>query len=871
MSRYKMMTTVCCVAALTLGLAACGGGSGTAEAPPPPEPTPQQTCVADGGRWNADMTCTSAAELLAERQAEQRSAILTAINAATMALSAVTAAGDGATEAEVMPAEAAVARARAAIDAANDLPADEIAQHNAALGQIDTPLMTARTDLDERQRVADVAAARSAALQSYMDADGNATKAEAAADAAEDTAPGSTGAMAARTAASAARMAADDAKAAHDAITDDMTKAQADEQKDKAAAEAVKAMSQYMTAMRENNTIQTAAATGREQQRVRDIADAKEAAATAVMAAYTAKNDADAAADAAADARDAAREAYMHAMRARTDSGTAKDELDNAEAALMAARAAATAAEAAHTAAMAAHDGIDDDGTAEAAETAQMTAETQQGIAETHKGTAETQQMTAETAQRAAEMARDTHVIGLLIAANGQDITEPVGDDSSTANVNEAMSVAQLQAAAAARSADAVDTAAGEADNGSGGTTAMATWPGVPDDPDTADTDESAGNVLMLQVAPEGGTALTFETRANRDAMDLNDDGDMDDPGEAAIVNTVGNIAGLGGFSGFSISDGTTHAIVFHNKTQDDAPVAEVTAAPARSVVGETVTAAELSGVTSSGTTITGVTWTPSGEAPLMGTLTCGDACDIVLGEDGAVTSIEGYTFTGSRPARAAVTAMDAAAQATANNDYLVFGVWMQDVEVIADDGTVTTPNDFGAFQDGGREGPVAAEITGTATYEGSATGLYTAGESVDYFQGDATLEADFGANDAQGTITGMIDNIVAGGNAMSDVILLNDDGMPADGNITTAGAITGDARMGTATTVDNVTTYTHNGSWSGQFYNGTADDTDTADVNESHVAPGSVAGTFGVTGTTGTGDDAVTRSYVGAFGAHKQ
>ena len=285
----------------------------------------------------------------------------------------------------------------------------------------------------------------------------------------------------------------------------------------------------------------------------------------------------------------------------------------------------------------------------------------------------------------------------------------------------------------------------------------------------------------MLQVAPEGGTALTFETRANRDAMDLNDDGDMDDPGEAAIVNTVGNIAGLGGFSGFSISDGTTHAIVFHNKTQDDAPVAEVTAAPARSVVGETVTAAELSGVTSSGTTITGVTWTPSGEAPLMGTLTCGDACDIVLGEDGAVTSIEGYTFTGSRPARAAVTAMDAAAQATANNDYLVFGVWMQDVEVIADDGTVTTPNDFGAFQDGGREGPVAAEITGTATYEGSATGLYTAGESVDYFQGDATLEADFGANDAQGTITWMIGQHRGGGNAMSDVILLNDDGMPAD------------------------------------------------------------------------------------------
>ena len=308
----------------------------------------------------------------------------------------------------------------------------------------------------------------------------------------------------------------------------------------------------------------------------------------------------------------------------------------------------------------------------------------------------------------------------------------------------------------------------------------------------------------MLQVSPEGGTALTFRTVA------IEDDPDTTDTDES-MPKTAGNIAGLGDFPhGFSISDGTTHAIVFTDKTQDDAPVDAVTAAEARSVVGEPITTAgELSGVTSTGTTITGVTWTPSGEAPLMGTLTCGDACDIVLDGDGGVTSIDGYTFTGSRPAREEVTAMDAAAQATANNDYLVFGVWMQDVEAIADDGTVTTPNDFGAFQDGGREGPVAVEITGTATYEGSATGLYTAGESVDYFQGNAELTADFGADDAQGTITGRIDGIVAGGNPMTDVIHLNDDGTPDDGNISAAGAITGDARMGTATTVDNVTTYT--------------------------------------------------------------
>ena len=853
------------MAAAALTLAGCGGGGSA-----PPQATGPDPAL--GVAKMAAMTAATAAD--------------TAADAAEMAANAQTA-NMSADEANYALAQNAATRARAAADAAqaaSDAAAatSDTAEAQKQQGIAETQQALAETEQanaemyagmvadaqqaidDENQRVIDVADARSRAMQSYMDADADATKAENAADMAEATAPNSPGAMAARTAADAAREAANAAKMAHDAIMDGMTKAEADEQATMAANQAMYANSGYMTAKAENDTIQTAAATGNEQQRQRDVMAATSAASDAAVAARAAATAARASATSARMAANAAREAYEMAMRARTDSGTAQMEYMEADTAATAAEDAATAAEMAATDAEAAHMGIDPAGTAADAEAAQMTAETEQGNAEMQRDTASTQYMTAMTASGDAATAAGVHVIGLLIAANGQDITEPVGDDSSTADVNEAMTVAQLQAAAAGRSADAVDTAAGETDNGSGGTTAMATWPQVPDDPDTADTDESAGNVLMLQVAPEGGTALTFRTAA------IEDDPDTTGTDES-MPKTVGNIASLDGFSGFSIDDGTTHAIVFHNKTQDDAPVAEVTAAPARSVVGEAVTADTLSGVTSSGRTITGVTWTPSGEAPLMGTLTCGDACDIVLGEDGAVTSIEGYTFTGSRPAREAVAAMDAAAQATANNDYLVFGVWMQDVEEIADDGTLTTPNDFGAFQDGGREGPVAVEITGTADYEGSATGLYTAGESVDYFQGKATLEADFGDATAAGTITGMINEIVAGGNAMDDVIYLNDDGTPADGNITAAGAITGDARMGTVTTVDAVTTYSHNGSWSGQFYNGTADDTTTTTVNESHVAPGSVAGTFGVTGTTGEGDDAVTRSYLGAFGAHKQ
>ena len=60
---------------------------------------------------------------------------------------------------------------------------------------------------------------------------------------------------------------------------------------------------------------------------------------------------------------------------------------------------------------------------------------------------------------------------------------------------------------------------------------------------------------------------------------------------------------------------------------------------------------------------------------------------------------------------------------------------------------------------------------------------------------------------------------------------------------------------------------YPYNGTWTGQFY-GPAAESEESKSRRFRLA---AAGTFGVSGKMGTGDDAVTRSYVGAFGARKQ
>ena len=808
-------------------------------------------------------------QMVADEQ--QRTGVSDAIDAAMAAVGDLDAMS---TDDEVDAAKALITAAETALSGATSvLTAEQALALSTRISTIKTTLATTETaiaaqrDRDERdaetQRVAAVEAARSEAMDSYMAADADAMKAEDAADMAAATAPGSQGAMAARMAATEARAAANAAKAAHDAIMDGMTKAEADAQAEMAATEAGKANSEYMTAKAENDTIQTAKATQDETQRMSDIADAKTAAGAAVMAAMTAKDNADMAADAAEEARDAAMAAYMMAKAARTDATMAKAEYEKAKAAAMMARDAANAAEVAYMAAKMAADGIMDDGTADAAEMAQMTAETQQGNAEDEAGRAEMQKMAAETAEMASMTAADTHVLTLFLAANGAHVMD---DATTPANETEAhvtsVGAAMALIAAAADGAQAGPTA----------TTATATWLGdTVDNPGTEDTDESAEGMFSITVNVAGDTEIVSELRPSRVATDLNDDGDTADPGEAAYTQTARQIADLGVFRGYDLweddGDATTtdraRAIVFTDKQKGDDSVLAVTAATARSVVGlefDNDNVGELSTVTSTGTTITDVTWTPDGEAPLMGTLSCTTGCSITLGANGAVTNIQGYSFTGSRAAREVADAADAAE----NNDYLAFGLWLDE----ADNGDDT----FGAFAAGGAAaGAPPVALTGTATYSGKAAGAHhMTGEGVNWFDGDADLTANFGDAAAAGTISGMISNIrVAGGAAMSAPIYLGQAELTAD-----TATFNGAAFMGAAT-APGASTHEFDGTWSGSFFGPSeAVEADPANnieaVAAGALAPAAAAGTFGVTKSMGTGDDEIIESFVGAFGAHK-
>lgn len=107
---------------LAVTLAGCGGsGGGTATTPtePPvtPEPTPQEQCEDAGGRWNADMTCTSAEEIAEELEAERMAMVAAATKAAETKAEAINAEG---TESTAAPFDSVTAAENYTVTAAHE-------------------------------------------------------------------------------------------------------------------------------------------------------------------------------------------------------------------------------------------------------------------------------------------------------------------------------------------------------------------------------------------------------------------------------------------------------------------------------------------------------------------------------------------------------------------------------------------------------------------------------------------------------------------------------------------------------------------------------------------------------------------------------
>ena len=232
---------------------------------------------------------------------------------------------------------------------------------------------------------------------------------------------------------------------------------------------------------------------------------------------------------------------------------------------------------------------------------------------------------------------------------------------------------------------------------------------------------------------------------------------------------------------------------------------------------------------------------------PLEGTFSCpeGRACSLDTDGEGRIVAISGYTFTGSGPARPAREAPD--------EDYLVFGVWLNSPALLPSAGAFVSGNS--PFE-AGVDGATLRALEGTATWQGPATGIHAESGAIRPFDATATLSADFGEAASFGKISGIIGDIVSGGEPVPDSIVLIEALLDAYAD---TGYFQGAARMGEVEDpAAAVPTYPYNGRWGGRLYGPGA-------MGSGH--PGSVAGVFGVSG--GEGSDR--QSFVGAFGAHRQ
>ena len=668
--------------------------------------------------------------------------------------------------------------------------------------------------------------AKTAAMTAAMAARMAADDAQAAADTVADlTGDGSAQAMAAQAAADAAdaaATAAEDASARAQAAT-----MSADAVVEQTTAETAQGTADDQLAMAQDLMRESQVASDAADQllQARDIADAQEAAKAAAAAALAHYNTADQNATDARAKAVAARGDADRAGGAQTDSGEADTQATAAEMAATAAETArdmawtaVAAADAAYMSALGATTSADAQMYQEAAEAAQATAEAQATDAGMNY-------MTAMEAAAAAETAAGTHVLGLFTSANAYDVKDDDDAEEEVASVGAAIAAAAAMAAG----------------NQAGGATATAAW--VVDVAATDDDDAVPGllKITFDTDGPGGTDAIESDTVGDADANPVVKP-------NAKQTNVGGDFPHL-----FDISSDEARVLVFTDREQDTAGVTGVSKV---TLVNVAATAAQVESLGESSDDGTSVPGTfdhdnADGTPAIEGTFKCtGDTCSLSYegsGDDLSDVVMTGYTFSGGRESVKAVAA-------DAKEDYLLFGVWLDETDADADT--------FGAVGTGGEPfdaDNVLAVLKGTATYRGSAVGAHhKTGSGVSFFDGDANLTADFGTDTSEGgSIEGTIDNIsVDGGDPMEESIHLVKTTFADRAN-----TFDGDAVMGQQEG-PGLPTHTFNGTWSGGFFGNGEEATDH---------PGSVAGTFGVTDTMGTGDDAVTESYVGAFGAHQQ
>ena len=676
--------------------------------------------------------------------------------------------------------------------------------------------------------------AKEAAMMASTDARTAADDAQEAADTvAELTGDESAQAMAAQEAADASDTAATAAEAASERAQAATMSADAEGEQTTAETEQVNADDQREIAQELQRESELAAAAVGQVLQVRDIATAQEMTKAAAAAALDHFNSADQKSkDARAKAVEA-RDAASRAMRARTDFVDADKQATAAETAAteaeMARADAWTAVAAADAASMSAMDAT----TLADAQMYQEAADDAKDDAEEKATGAGMNYMTAMDAAAAAETAAGTHVLGLFMSANAYDLKDEDGAADEVKSVGAAIAAAAKAALGAQAS----------------GATASAAWNA--DTPAGADDEEAMPGLLKItfdSMVTDGTHPITSDTVGDADtAVKPN----------AKQTNVGGDFPHM-----FDISEGGARVLVFTDKEQDTPEVMEVEGVTITNAVVTMANQITSAGESSDGgTSFQGTFDHPNSDIPAIeGTFTCTDGpCVLVSlgrGDDVMVTTATGYTFSGSQEA---VTKVEAAKK----EDYLLFGVWLDEVADVADT--------FGAIATGGQPFVIAEDgeaanviaLEGKAKYSGTAVGAHhKTGSGVSSFDGDATLTADFDdaeAGDA-GSIEGTIDNIsVDGGAPMEDSIHLVKADLTSVG--TAFGAFNGRAVMGQQLG-PGLMTHTFNGTWSGGFFGNGEKATDH---------PGSVAGTFGVTNTRGTEDDPVIESYVGAFGAHRK